>query len=516
MNFFQTLARWLGISSALSASAGQQVTAPAKPVIDGTVSYGVDGALQLSAAWRCADLMAKTIATLPLFVYRNLKGRRDLARDEDLWRLLHEAPNSRMTPAEFWVALLLNRELRGNGYARIQRDARGNPVALWPMAADQVEVYVGDDGSLTYLYKVADQMVAFPEGDVLHLKGLGNGVTGLSRISYMAGTITEAVRAQSQATRFFENGNKPSGVLTIDRVLNKEQREALRRNFGEVSEGNSARLFVLEADMKWQQVSITPADAELLSTRQFTVEEICRWFGVPPVLAFHNNVTTWGSGLEQILEGWYKLDIRPMLVSIEQAITKRVLTPEQRARFTVEFAFEGLLRSNLKDRMGIYAQAVQNGIYSRNECRQLENMPPVEGGDALTAQTNLSPLDKLGQEPPPPPAAVVDDAAEEDRAAQRSLMAALGASLSRAAPAPVFNLGAPVVNLRGGDTAVHMPEGMVQLEAVVEAPQVTVEPAEVKVEAPVAVHVPPARDSRTTYRRDERGELIESSTSFQD
>lgn len=86
-----------------------------------------------------------------------------------------------------------------------------------------------------------------------------------------------------------------------------------------------------------------------------------------------------------------------MLVNIEQALRKRVLTSRQRAKYSVEFGFDALLRSNLKDRMEIYAKAVQNGLKSRNECRQLENDAPIAGGDDLTVQSNLIPISMLGK-----------------------------------------------------------------------------------------------------------------------
>jgi HK97 family phage portal protein len=118
---------------------------------------------------------------------------------------------------------------------------------------------------------------------------------------------------------------------------------------------------------------------------------------VPPVLIHHSNVTTWGSGIEQIVDGFHKFSVRPMLVSIEQAIRLRVMTPAQRASMTAEFNFDALLRASLKDRMEIYAKAVQNGIKNRNECRQLENDEPYADGDVFTAQTNLAPINMLGK-----------------------------------------------------------------------------------------------------------------------
>jgi HK97 family phage portal protein len=250
--------------------------------------------------------------------------------------------------------------------------------------------------------------------NVMHLKGLGNGTTGLDRLDYMRGTTTEAVNSQTEASKLFANGGKATGILMIDKVLSPSQREAIRSNFSHMVEGNTSRLLILEADMKYQAVNLTPADQQLLETRRFEVEEICRWFGVPPVLIGHSNVTTWGSGVEQIIDGFHKLVIGPAVVNLQQAIAKRVLTPAQRARYSVEFSLDALLRANLKDRMEIYAKAVQNGLKTRNECRQLENDPPVKGGDELTAQTNLAPLHMLGKIPKPG----VDHAGQENPLAQ--------------------------------------------------------------------------------------------------
>lgn len=151
--------------------------------------------------------------------------------------------------------------------------------------------------------------------------------------------------------------------------------------------------------MKYQQLSLSPEDQQLLETRRYTIEEICRWFDVPPVLVHHSNVTTWGTGIEQIVEGFNKFTVRPMCVSIEQAVRKRVMTPAQRARMAVEFALDALLRANAKDRADLHAKNVQNGLMTRNEVRQLENLQPDPSpmADALTVQSNLLPIDMLGQ-----------------------------------------------------------------------------------------------------------------------
>jgi HK97 family phage portal protein len=303
-----------------------------------------------------------------------------------------------MTPSEFWGAMMLNLMLRGNAYARVARNGRGDPIALWPLSSDQIVPYVDPEtGDLFYEYQRETERLLLPGAEVLHIKDTGNGMVGLSRIDFMRASVNEAARAQAQATRLFANGNKPTGLLMVPAKLSDEQRARLRANFGDIASGTESRLFVLEADMKYQAISLSPQDVELLETRRFTVEEICRWFGVPPVLVGQSNVTTWGSGIEQILDGFYKLTVRPLLSMIEQAIARRVLTASQRASYTVEFSFDALLRASLKDRMDIYAKAVQNGVMTRNEARQLENLPPVDGGQLATAQINLAPLPMLGQ-----------------------------------------------------------------------------------------------------------------------
>lgn len=392
------IAGWFRLGGfALADRSGTQVGAPSSALVDGTRAIGADSALQISAVWACVQTLAGIIASLPLFVYQEHgKGLRDLARDSSLWVLLHDSPNARMTPVEFWTAMLLNLLLRGNAYARIDRSPNGEAYALWPMSADQVEQQVLADGSVVYLYRIGNDVAVLAADSVLHLKGMGNGTIGLSRLDYMRASVDEAANAQTAANRVFANGGKPTGVLMIDQVLTDEQRKRVKANFEEMATASTSRLFVLEANMKYQQVSLLPKDMELLSTRQFSVEEICRWFGVPPVMVGHANVTAWGTGVEQIIDGFFKVTVRPALVNIEQALKKRVLTTGQRMRFTVEWNFDGLLRSNIKDRFEVYAKAVQNGLKTRNECRQLENDPPIVGGDKLTAQSNLLPLDKLG------------------------------------------------------------------------------------------------------------------------
>jgi HK97 family phage portal protein len=389
--------RWLGRGGAISETPGTQMPVPGTSLIPDLANVGVDGALQISTIWACIDRRATTVASLPFFVYQQKGGEKTLARTSRLYQLLHDSPNSRMTPLEFWRAMMMNHDLRGRAYARIDRDAQGEALALWPMPADQTESRVLPDGSMVYLYSFGNDIAVLDASSVLHIKNLGNGTEGLAKLEFMRATTDEAAKAQGAASSLFASGGKPTGILMIDKVLNPEQRATVTRNFLNMAEGSTARLHLLEADMKYEALSLTPEQMQLLATRNYGVEELCRWFDVPPVLVHHANVTAWGTGIEQIVQGFYTMAIRPMLINIEQAVRKRVMTPRQRVTMVAEFSLDALLRGNPKDRAEINAKNVQNGLKTRAEIRQLEGDPFIPGTDVLTAQSNLVPLEMLGK-----------------------------------------------------------------------------------------------------------------------
>lgn len=150
--------------------------------------------------------------------------------------------------------------------------------------------------------------------------------------------------------------------------------------------------------MEYQPLSMNPDDAQMLQTRAFHVEEICRWFRVPPFMVGHSEKSTsWGTGLEQQMLGFLTFALRPYLSRIEQGIKKSLLPPAERAKYHAEFSLEGLMRADSAGRAALYASAAQNGWMTRNEIRELENWPPVDGGDELTVQSNLVPISLLGK-----------------------------------------------------------------------------------------------------------------------
>jgi HK97 family phage portal protein len=403
--FFQTLRRFFGNVGSTGQQNGIQYTEPFTRVYETTPDYGIDGALQVSAVWSAAELLCDNLASLPIFVYERangVEGHKTLARDTPLWTLLHETPNNRHTPMELWQYLTLNYIFRGNAYARLVRNTAGEVISIIPLASDQVEVEVLKDQSIIYKYYYEGKVAVYAPDSMFHWRDKGNGVVGMSRLDYMRSTVNVAVGAQNHTANVFRKSAKRPGVFMIDKLLTEEQRAAIRKNYKGLVEGSEDDLIVLEAGAKFEPLNMTPADVQLLQTRKFSVEDIARWFGIPSAMINDTEkTTTWGTGIDQLIQGFYKFRLRPMLESLEQAIERRILTPGQRRRYTVEFSLDAILRGSLKDRLEIGAQAVQNGLMTRNEWRQYENLPPVEGADILTAQVNLAPVGSLGQAPSP-------------------------------------------------------------------------------------------------------------------
>ncbi len=359
--------------------------------------------MQVSAVWSAVELLTDNIASLPLFVYEREKGadgHKVLARDTSLWTLLHDSPNRRHTPMEFWQFMTMNYLLRGNSYARLVRNDAGEVIEMWPMSSDQIEVEVLKDRTVIYKYSYEGTIAVYDEKSILHWRDKGNGIVGMSRLDYMRNSVGVAIDAQNHSSNTFKKSGKRPGVFMIDKLLKPEQRDQIRQNYRGLVEGNQDDLIVLESGAKFEPLNMTPADLQLLDTRRFSVEDIARWFGISSVLINDTTkTTTWGTGIGQLIEGFYKFRLRPMLESLEQAIDRRVLSPAQRTKYAAEFSLDAILRGSLNDRLDAGAKAVQNGLMTRNEWRQLENMPPMDGGDVLTAQSNLVPITSLGQAP---------------------------------------------------------------------------------------------------------------------
>lgn len=358
-----------------------------------------DTALKLSAVWACVRLRSQTISSLPLHLRDDKKNP---AQEHPLYRLLHSAPNADMSASEYWESQLASLDLWGNGYTHIVREGR-RVVALNPLNPEKMVVYRTKDGDLRYEHTVKNKVTTYNDDEILHLKGFTlDGIIGLSPIQSAAETLGGLMDANRAASREWQNGLKVGGFLkTGETTLTTEQRERMRTALGQFGlPENAGKWMVLEAGMEpasAQGVRINPADAQLLESRYFGIEEVCRAFGVPPQLIGHTDkASSWASSLEQTNMGFLTYSLRPTLVRIEQAIARKLLTPEDRARYKPKFSVEGLLRADSAGRANFYTQMLQNGVMSRNDVRALEDLPAVDGGDALTVQLNMTTIDKIG------------------------------------------------------------------------------------------------------------------------
>lgn len=367
----------------------------------------IDSALQLSTFWACVRLTAGAMASMPLQLFeKDSHGGRHPA-DHALAGLLTVSPDGERTAFEFWEAVTAWLLVSGNAYAEISRI--GNRiVALNLLPSDQVGVTRNDDGELEYRFTDRGRPVVLPAENMLHLRGFGfGGDLGLSVIRYGVQTLGSAIAAEETAGKILGNGMMPSGVLSADQELSDEQRTQLQTIMKAYSSSsNAGKMMVLEAGLKFDQLSLNPEDGQLLQTRSFSVEDVCRWFGCPPIVVGHaaNGVTAWGSGIEALILQWLTTGLNPVAKRIEDRLRLQLLAPGERARFYPEFNREALLQADSAAKAAFLSSLVQNGLMTRAEGRQKLNLPDRPEADFLTAQTNLAPLDKLGA---PDPAATI-------------------------------------------------------------------------------------------------------------
>lgn len=362
-------------------------------------------ALQLSVVWGCVRLLAETIATLPLTLYAiDRSGKSSPAYGDTLYSILHDSPNAEMTAVDFWESMLASILLWGNAYAR--KDIIGGKlVALVPLRPELMALTRDQTtGDLMYRYSDPGRRIDFTEDEIFCIKGFSlDGLVGLSPIAFGRNSMGAAMAIEEAAAVTFSRGMRPGGVLQMTQVLKPDQRKAAEENLLAKFSGalNAGRVMLLEAGMEYKQVTMNPEDAQMLQSRGFSVEELCRWYRVPPfMIGYTEKSTSWGTGLEQQNIGFLTYSLRPYLKRIEQQITRSLIPPNLRATRFAEYNLEGLLRADSAARAALYASFAQNGVMTRNEIRAKENLPAVDGGDALTVQSNLLPLDQLGKTPP--------------------------------------------------------------------------------------------------------------------
>lgn len=357
-------------------------------------------AMQTSAVYACVKILAETIASLPLHLFKKGKsGHNELAEEHPLYTCLYESPNEEMTSFEFRETMMTSLLLWGNAYARIIR-RQGHVTELWYLKPNYMTVERDSQtGKIKYTYSddITNKTYVYKPSQILHIKGLSiDGVKGLSPIAQAREAVGLSLAAEEYGSKFFGNGARPGGVLEHPGILKNP--EKLRESWNQVYQGtkNSHKIAVLEEGMKYHSIGIAPEDAQFLETRKYQVNEICRIFRIPPHLVADLERATFSNIEHQSIE-FVQYTIRPWLVRWEQEITKSLLSDEEKTLYFARFNVDGLLRGDYKSRMEGYAIGRQNGWLSSNDIRRLEDMPLIDkekGGDDYLVNGNMIPIKK--------------------------------------------------------------------------------------------------------------------------
>lgn len=377
-------------------------TTSGKPVNERT-------AMQTTAVYACVRILAEAVASLPLHVYEYQDdGGKKLVHDHPLYYLLHDEPNPEMTSFVFRETLMSHLLIWGNAYAQIIRDGTGRVLGLYPLLPDKMDVQRDDRGNIYYVYsRNSDENPMFKEyGDirlkaeeVLHIPGLGfDGLIGYSPIAMAKNAVGMTLACEEYGASFFANGANPGGVLEHPGVLKDPSK--VRESWNSVYRGvnNAHKIAVLEEGMKYQQIGIPPEEAQFLETRKFQINEIARLYRIPPHMVGDLDKSSFSNIEQQSLE-FVKYTLDPWVIRWEQSLQRSLLLPGEKGKYFIKLNVDGLLRGDYQSRMNGYAVGRQNGWFSANDIREMEDMNPIpdeEGGNLYLINGAMTKLADAG------------------------------------------------------------------------------------------------------------------------
>lgn len=361
------------------------------------VAVNSESAMRVGAVYACVRVLSDSVAMLPLQLHsRDSAGRVRLEDTHPVHRVLAVRPNQWQTPFEFWRLAMGHIALRGNFYCRIVRYA-GKVDALIPMHPDRMEVKQSQTGAVTYEYAVDGQKRAYPQKDILHLRGLStDGLVGISPIEAAAEAVGLAIRTEQHGAKLFSNGAQPAGVLQHPERLSAEAAKRLAESFAETYSGaeNAHKTLVLEEGLQWTKLGLTAEESQFIDSRKFQRNEIAMFFGVPPhMIGDIERGTSWGSGIEQQGLGFVTYTLLPYLQNISQAVARDLLADNERGTYHARFDTEALTRADFLTRQNGLKIMRDAGVINANEWRQREGMNPRtdEAGDDYAGAPNSAP-----------------------------------------------------------------------------------------------------------------------------
>lgn len=374
------------------SAAGQNVT--------------VDSAMRLSTVYACVRVLAETIASLPLCIYKRTKKEhgRELADTHPLYFLLHDMPNPYQTSFEFREMLMGHLCLRGNAYCEIFWNEAGEIDSLYPLNPARMQIIVNN--RIPYYIYTDDKgnQSIYEEKKIWHIRGLSSdGVVGYSPITLAREAIGFGMAVEEYGAKFFTNYARPGGILEYPGKLDDNIFEKIKKEWTESYTGKNAhRTAILEGGLSYKQIGINNVDAQFLELRQFQVEDIARIFRVPTILIGHtgDKLNTFASAEQQMLS-FVTHTIRPWTSRFEQSITKDLFAGSlERRRYFAEFNLADFVRGDLKARYDAYKSGREGGWLSINDVRKLENMNPIEDryADDYMIPKNMGMLSNIERE----------------------------------------------------------------------------------------------------------------------
>lgn len=347
----------------------------------------------LSAVYRCVNLLSDTLAALPCEVMRlDNEGFRTKDNTHPAADLLGLEPGCDMTAFTFFRCMVSSMLLQGNAYAYIDRDMSGHIRELVFLHPSKVSVtwVVDAAGIRRKRYRVTGFADLVPPSDMLHVLNFSyDGVTGVSTLEHARQTLAISTQSEEHASGFFASGGQMSGVLNVEGVLNKQQRAQIYETWKERTDAGG--VVVLQSNMKYQPISISPRDSQLLESRRFNVLEVCRFFGVSPIKNYELENTSYNT-IEATQIEFLTDTLQPLIRRFEDELNRKIFTTTERADHEVRFDTAALLRTN-KQAQGEYLRNMfYCGAYTTNEIRRENGMARIEGGDVPMVQVNMTGL----------------------------------------------------------------------------------------------------------------------------
>ena len=416
-----TLGRWLGVAGNEKRATDISVLVEAlggQPTLAG-VKVGPQEALGASAVYNAIEMLSNDVAGLPCGVYRRVPGGSEALRNHAADKLVRYKPNPEMTAFQYRQTVMAHKLGWGNSFSEILHDGGGNPVELWPLPPNKIRIKRDPvTQELIYLYR--DNMgreAVILARNMLHIAGLGfDGVLGYSVITKARESMGLTLAAQEYGAAFFGNSAQPSGVLQHPESLSQPAQDRLKATWKANYGGKKAySVAILEEGMKWQPITMSAKDSQFLETRKFQTTEIARWFNVPPHKLKDLEKATF-SNIEQQSIDYVTTSLMPHLTAIEQACRLKLLKESEQSDLFFKHVVQALLRGEVKARYEVYAIAVRNGIMTRAEVRELEDLPPNADPalNLFTFEANMQVLSMDLLKPPEPPPAPPPPADEPD------------------------------------------------------------------------------------------------------